>query len=156
MAEQSSSLPSVRSIIREWNPQTKRGNSFPLQELPLELLLCIHDYLQPVDRVCFAFTSKALWTHLQSKSRRFTLEGFLAKFAFEELHCFRTSQRWNLLGRLETYSWKRCAGCVYLHSCRQFHIFDIDNDAKQRFCQTPGLIQLCPHYNLTHKKIWMV
>jgi hypothetical protein len=148
-----------KDVIQEFPskpPRLTRG----FASLPQDIALCIFDELKdPIDRVCFAMISKSLWSLLRGKLRleqfevpsilppRVTLQrGIISRWPFFG------SMRWRLLEKIEDNYWRCCAGCLRLHPKREFFSSELVNPSRDRYCRTPGLIQMCPHLYLTYKK----
>ncbi|OKL58433.1 hypothetical protein UA08_06136 [Talaromyces atroroseus] len=159
--EASSSIP-LLDMIQEssCNFPPRRNANRGFAQLPHDIALCILDELRdPIDRVCFALMTKSLWPLMRAKLRleQFSLPAVLPPRVTVQRGVIQnwpvfTSLRWKLLERLEDNHWKCCAGCVRLHPRRDYFYSELYRPPKDRFCKTPGLIQLCAHIYLTYKK----
>lgn len=154
-----SAMEELQNLTKEWSPGPCYGMQ-PFTKLPHDIAMCILDYLEhPVDKVAFALTTKSLWNCMKSKLQleqyklphvipgRVNLDvGVIRPWPYFE------SLRWKLLERLEDNYWKCCAGCLRLQPKSEFWTGELGRTPNDRYCRAPGLIQLCPHLILTHKK----
>lgn len=158
-SKMSTSVP-FKEIIQELPPNTSCDVHQPFASLPNDIAMCIFDELQDhIDKVCFALTTKSLWalTHGKLRLERYKLPVVLPPRVTRQRGVisdwsYFTSSRWRLLEKLEDSHWKCCAGCLRLQPKTEFFPGEIYKEPQDRYCRAPGLIQLCPHIYLTHKK----
>lgn len=158
-ASQLTALQMIRDFTKEWNPDLYHNHQ-PFTKLPGDLAMCIIDYLRdPVDKISLALTTKSMWKWSQKilKLEDFDLQRVLPCRVSEKRGTIKPwpyfqSYRWRLIERLENEHWKACSGCLRLHPKTEFFPSELKEPANERYCRTPGLIQICPHLSLTYKK----
>lgn len=150
----------IRNFTKEWNPDLHH-NQQPFRMLTRDVALCIMDHLRdPVDKMSFALTTKAMWEWSQGvlKLEDFDLQQVLPMRVSQKRGTIKPwpyfrSYRWRLVERLENEYWKACSGCLCLHLKTEFFPSELKEPANERYCRAPGLIQVCPHLLLTYKKL---
>ncbi|KJF60587.1 uncharacterized protein CIMG_11763 [Coccidioides immitis RS] len=129
----------------------------PITKLPIDIVLCVSDYLSPMDKLCFSLSCKSAWNALNGvqNSSKFghPMKFSTSSFPHSRDHNLRSGY-WQLLRRLEDSRFRCCAGCLKLHPVSEFSTRDLATVADQRTCMfgsLVGVIPLCPCIQLTFR-----
>jgi hypothetical protein len=141
---------------------TSQGKPQPFNDLPIDLLWMIVEYLSPADKLCLALTCKSLQSILNPDRE---LSGiwffhhhvpiFPASVIDEDIPVF-SRPRWRLLRQLEDSRWMCCSGCHRLHPVNAFSRTQRRKIAELRTCifrpkVVARVVHLCPDVQLTYQ-----